>query len=238
MNRTLKCTKFELSRLLTSMGVFLGIYIAAYLLMMILFANTSGNSGTTNMNLCFAAGIFITVVLMATYKNFYNNLMMFGNTRQSIINSMFIISAMISVTFAILSLLSEYLNTWLGKILAFSTSSLLNMIYGRVNDFEKLLFFMTMLLALCTFALLYGALEYKIGRIFKVIFWVAFGFLWMLIPIIQRLNIVTQVVNALKWYFGYRMSNGILHVSLHFFVTAVILGGITYLIARRQPQDA
>ena len=238
MNRTLKCAKFELSRLLPSISIFLGIYIASYLLLIVLLATTSGSSGTTNMNLCFAANIFIAVFLIATYKNFYNNLLMFGNTRQSIINAMFIISVMISIGFAALSLLSEYLNTWLGDLFSFPTSSMFKLIYGQVNDFEELLFFMTMLLALCAFALLYGALEYKIGKKFKVIFWVSFGFLWILIPIFQRFNIVTQVINAIKWYFGYGIRDGILHVSLHFFITAIILGGITYLIARRQPQDS
>lgn len=238
MNRTLKCVKFEFSRLLPSIAVFLGIYITCYLLLIILFATTSGSSGSTNMNLCFPAGIFITIYLMAIYKNYYNNLMMLSNTRRAILNSMFIVSGIISAVFAILSLLSDYLNAGLGKLIGFRTIVFLDMAYGSTSLFEKLLFFFSMMLTLCAFALLYGALEYKIGKVFKVIFWVTFGFLWMLIPLVQRLNLVADAIAAFKWYFGYGVSYGILHMSLHFLVTAVILGAITYLVARHQPQKA
>jgi hypothetical protein len=59
----------------------------------------------------------------------------------------------------------------------------------------------------------------------------------MLLSLIQALNAVTVVLDSIKWYIGVGVSNGILHMSLHFFVTAVIFGGIAYLIARRQPQN-
>lgn len=240
MNRTLKCVKFELSRAIKSVAIFLGIYITAYILLTILFSVVSRTEGTSNMVLIFAVSIFISVLLMATYTNFFNNLMMFGNTRQTVLSSMFIFSAVMSAGLAIISLLSDYLNMGIGKLLNLLpiNFSLSMANYKNVNDFETLLFYFALLFCLCMFSLLYGALEYKIGKMFKVIFWVFFGFMWTFFPVFVSLNFLPTIISFGKWYVGFGVSFGILHASLHIFITGLIFAGITYLVARRQPQRA
>jgi hypothetical protein len=239
MNRTLKCVKFELARLLPSTGIFIGIYCFFYLLAIILYFGSSGfhSDSSSNMNFCFAAAIFAPIVLMVLYKNFTNNLVMFSNARQSVLNSIFISSGLLSAGFAVLSLLSDCLNTAIGGLLGFHAEKFLTMAYGQTNPAEQLLFFFTLLLTMCTFGLFYGVMEYKIGRVFRLIFWFAFVLIWMVIPIIQRFNAIEAILKAVNWYFGLNRANGILHMSLHFFITALLFAGIVELIARRQPQN-
>lgn len=240
MSRTLKCVKFELSRSIKSLLIFLGIYIIAYILLTVMASVVSHSEGSSNSALIFGVSIFISVLLMASYKNFFNNLMMFGNTRQTILSSLFIFSAILSAGLAIISLLSDYLDLAIAKPINFLPIILTSRIVGYrdANDFGTLLLYFTVLFCLCMFALLYGALEYKIGKMFIVIFWVFFGFMWTFFPVLVSLNFLPTIVGFGKWYVGFGVSLSILHASLHIFVTGLIFAGITYLVARRQPQRA
>lgn len=236
MNRTLKCVRFEISRLIGSVLAFILIYAAAYLFLVVLLSSSTDGDSTTNMNIFFAAGIFLFVCLVSLYTNYYNNLMIFGTTRKTILISLFITSGLLAAVMALFSVLSDSLNTALGETLRFESTSFLTTIYGNHNVLESFLFYFTCMLAGCAFALLYGALDYKVGKAFRAIFWVLFGVMWFVVPLLQYLNALSFLFDAVKWYFGYQIQNGLAHTSLHFSVTALLLGAATYLIARRQPQ--
>jgi hypothetical protein len=240
MKRTLKCVKFELTRFLATTGVFLGLYCFFYLMMIALYLGSEGlnDDSASNMNFCFAAAVFAPIILMIVYKGFTNGLMMFGNTRQTILNSLFISCGVISAAFALLSLLSDYVNAFFGKICGFKADIFLNAAYGPTSIAERLLFFFTLLLTVCAFGLFYGAMEYRIGRAFRLIFWLVFVLIWMVTPVVERFNAEPTLLKVINWYFGLSRANGILHMSLHFFVTAVLLGGVVELVSRRQPQNA
>lgn len=151
-------------------------------------------------------------------------------------NSLFITSGLLSAVLAVFSVLSDALNIVLGKALKFGFDSAITMVYGKTGVLANFILYFTALLLSCTFALLYGALDYKIGKAFRAIFWVVFGLLWFVLPVLQYFDAFSLLINAFKWYFGYNMKYGILHTSLHFAVTSLLLGAVTYLIALRQPQ--
>jgi hypothetical protein len=46
-----------------------------------------------------------------------------------------------------------------------------------------------------------------------------------------------QFTKFVNWYIGFNQQNQALHISLHFFITALLFAGIVELIARRQPQN-
>jgi len=84
----------------------------------------------------------------------------------------------------------------------------------------------------------YGAFNYKFGKMFKAFFWGGFGVLMMLSSLLSNGQVYIAVSNAAKWFFGYQMVGGANWCSLHFFIVAVVLGAILWLLARRQPQNA
>jgi hypothetical protein len=87
----------------------------------------------------------------------------------------------------------------------------------------------------CSFSMLYSALNYKFGKKFVIFFWVVFGLSFMALPAIT-FNGQYAVINAIKAFFCAGDSNGMLVAPLHFIIAAVVLGGITYLLSSRQQQ--
>lgn len=240
MDRVFKSVKFELRSLLKSTVVFLVIFTAFFLFFSILFSAPSVRTGDRifGMDITFAAMIFIFVCLVVSYGSFFNNLMMFGCTRKNILSSLYISSVILAAFFSILSLLVSYLNVAMSNLLNFQTGSTLNVMYGSPSGAASLFFIFSSMLALCGASLLFSSLSYKFGKTFRIVFWVGFAFLWFLVPLAQRFNLVSAIVNAIKWFFGLGYQNGIIFGGLHLIVLSVILGGATYLVARRQPQKA
>jgi hypothetical protein len=164
---------------------------------------------------------------------------MLGNTRREILTSNYIAVTIVTAGCAVLSLLSGYLNALMSNLLNVQTSDLLNMIYGNgINDAEKLLWFFALLLLFSCTALIYGALEYKFGRIFKQIFFGGLGLLFVFSSLLSIPGVLPEIFRGFKFFFGYGEKYGILLSSLNLIAVSLIFGGASFLVARRQQQNA
>ena len=239
MKRTLKCVKFELSSLLTSTLIFLGFYLVINLFVLLIMGLSAGKSQTVSENFVFSAVIFLFISINVVYKSQYNNLMMFGNTRKTIIITKFGTIALVTAGYAVISLLTEYMNVFISNQLHFKILDGLSLIYGSgINDGEKLLWFFALLLFSTGIALLYSTLNYKFGKAFKLVFWGAIGLMSVFSSLLSIASVRSALLRWLKLFFSYGMENGIILSALNMLVIALVLGGFSYLIARRQPQNA
>lgn len=240
MKRTMKCIRFEVSRIVPSMLIFLAIYFGCYLLFFLLFCVAPGSrQGSGNFNMSFAAMIYFFVLLCATYTNFTNNLAIFGNTRSQIYASLAATSIGFSVVLSILSLVSDAMSDVLLRLAHIRSVTISSILYGGINLFETFLFVFCMLLLVSGVSLFYGSLSYRFGRTFKLVFWVAFGVIAMVLANVgEAFHFLDAIADAFKWYVGYGMSFGCEQASLHFAVTGALFALVGYLLARRQPQIA
>ena len=236
MKRISKCLGFEIKYMSRSTLVFLGIYFGIYLLLaaVILISRLHGDSAS-NVNTSFyvAGGIYIFAFVASSYKPLFNYLMMFGNTRKSIILSSFIAYAALSAAITVVTLISLFLDNFLIIITRNNGFDLLELMYpGGVNTGMEFLWFLAFFLFVSSLAMLYGSMIYKFGKGFIIVFWIAAFSLLILGPI------NTGSAYLFRFFFRLDSANGILLAPVNFILTAVIFGAITYLAARRQPQEA
>lgn len=237
MERTLKCVRFQSKRILESFAAFTLIYLLFYVIAVIAVTQIP-NHGNFNGTFFFAAFIFTFVIIAALYNNVFNSLLMFGNTRRTILSSFYITCIWFSAMVAVLSELSELLNSTISGIFHFAANPIVDGIYGNPNPLSEMLWFFTLFLLVTMIAYIYGALCYKIGKMFRVIFWCGFALIMMFLPAFPTKNVHTAIIKAMWSFFGYKTANGIYLCSAHFLITAVILGFILWLIVHHQPQRA
>jgi hypothetical protein len=236
MGRAIKCYKFQTSRLIKLTAGFTALFVAFYVFVTIILSFQNQND-SSNINYCFGASVFAFVAISALYKNAFNNLLMFGNTRRTIITSFFLCAVTFSATLTVLSELSDLLSTGISHIFKTTAISSLTYIYVGITEPQKLLWFFTLLLMAIMMAYVYSALSYKFGKIFRIVFWCGLGLLLMLTPI-GGYPLGYAIGKAFKLFFGFRIQSGIYWCSLHFFIVSVVFGAILWLIVRRQPQNA
>lgn len=238
MKRISKCLNFELKYLSKSTLVFLGFYFGIYIVIaaLILLSNKNGDStANVNTSFCIAGAIYIFAFITSSYKTLFNNLMMFGNTRKSIVFSSFIAYAALSVVISVISIISILLDNSFTAVSGNGGFDLLDMLYqGNVNIATKFLWFIAFFILVSSFAMLYGSLTYKFGKVFIGAFWIGFFFLMTLVPMIL-FESVSRIFNT---FFRLDNTNGILLAPLNFILAAAILGAGVWLAARRQPQNA
>ena len=163
---------------------------------------------------------------------------MFGNTRKTIILTKYLTISIVMAGCAVISLLTEYLNSFISKLLHFKTLEILRIIYGSgINNGEKLLWFFALLLFISGIALLYSTLEYRFGKIFKRYFWGAFGLTFVLSTLIAIPDVSKELKRGIEFFFSYGTENGIMISAFTLFIMALVIGLIAFLVARRQPQN-
>lgn len=241
MNRVLKCVRYQRVRTARFAVIFTLIYIASFILMLAVSSiayRQNQLTGTINANYGFVA-IFLAFIGISTmYKGFFNNLLIFGNTRETILTSYFTFSALLSAVLAVLSEISELINSCINQILPFVKTSGLNELYPNINPAQELLWVFTLILLFTMAGYVYGAFCYKFGKVFRIVFWCCIGLLFMFIPSIATPALFPATLNAVKAFFGYELANGVYLCSLHFFIISVALGVILWFIAIKQPQNA
>lgn len=235
MSRFSKCLSYQIKRRVTSTFIFLGFYIAicAVLYLLTLFANNTSNGHSSfNSSMFFTAAIFGFVYVIADYKSKTNYLMMLGNTRKNIFLSSLSSNIVLSVLLMIISAVFSIIESALSELLYKSNEgmNLLNAIYPESNMGKEMLFMSALLILITSVSTLYGALAYKFGSIFKILFWVAFGMSIMFLPFSP------VVINLFKAFFCYGVTDGILLAPINFMVAALIVYAISYAAALRQPQ--
>jgi len=114
--------------------------------------------------------------------------------------------------------------------------NLLNSIYQDSNWASELLFIATLFILLLSFSMLYGSLAYKLGKVFVIVFWVAFGISFVSFPIIANIYDLTFILKAIELFFCLGVPKGILLAPINFILLALIFSALTYLLSRRQPQ--
>jgi hypothetical protein len=222
-----------------SVLTFLGFYSVIYTLIVILIMQvfrSGGASGSINTSFYIAGAIFIFAFISSSYKQLFNNLLIFGNTRKSMFVSSSIAYAVLSVLIALVSTASLELDRMLIASRSVSVSDLLNLLYqGNNNAALKFVWFLAFFLLVSAFSMLFGSLAYKWGKVFMTAFWVGSGFLLMFLPAVTDPK---YLVNALGAFFYAGSASGLYLAPINFIVAAVILGAGTWTAMRKQPQVA
>ena len=238
MNRLEKCIRFQLNAMIKSSIIFLAVYFAVTAALFTLFDIyiSTGSGGSLNSGFYISAGIFVFVYVIVTYKEMFNYLLMFGNTRKNIILSTIAASAVMSLMFSIIStaiLQAERAIShakgygWYGGI------SLLDLAYKDSSVLSESLWLFTFFFLICSFSLLYSTLAYKLGSVFITLFWVCFGLSFLSSPLLMSSKTISEII---IFFFCTEFEHGILLAPVNFTVMSVIFCLIGYVVSRRQPQ--
>jgi hypothetical protein len=216
-------------------SIFLGFYIAicAALYLLTIFANIASDGRSSfSSSMSFSAVIFAFVYVIADYKSKTNYLMMFGNTRKNIFLSSLSSNIALSVLLTIISTIFTIIENTLAALFYKSGNNmnLFHAIYPESNIGTEMLYMCALFILITSFSTFYAALAYKIGTIFKIVFWVVFGMSFMFFPFSPVAG------NLLKAFFCYSAPNGILLAPFNFMIASLILYAISYAAAIRQPQ--
>jgi len=242
MNRLTACIKFQMKSMLKGSLIFMAIYIAVSVALLCIFTISSdistGGSSTSGFHI--GSSIFIFVYVIAAYKEMFNYLLMFGNTRKNILLSSIVTSAAMSVLFSAASVLAALADAAVPKILGLGSGSIsiLNLIYKNTGLFSESIWLAGFFFLICSFSLLYGALAYKFGNVFITVFWVCFGLSFVGIPVLLDMNSFKVLAKALTSFFSLGSEHGILLAPVNFVAASVIICILTFLASRRQPQSA
>lgn len=246
MKRMFNCFRFQFARSRWMLLIFFGFYLLFYVAFLALYYSSvpGDKSGFFSFNFINVGAIFCFVSVGVTYVGFSNSLLLFGNTRRSIFCSEMLHGAIVSALFAAVSVASDLFNPWLAGILHFHTLQYLQLIYPTVSSATVsgvllwLLWYFSLLCCLSGAALIYGTLQYKFGKIFIVVFWAGFGFLFSFLQILVFGRFQKVLTQAINWFFSCGRSNGIATASLHLLVLGAVFAGIAWLLARRQEMRA
>jgi hypothetical protein len=241
MERINKCIRFQSKRITWFTVIFTLIYLVSYALALAVMAlekSQISKQGTINGNFGFFAIIIAFIGISTMYKSFFNNLLIFGNTRETILSAFFAFAVLFSAVLAVLSEISELVSGCIEQILPFVKKTGLTEFYPNLNPGGELLLFFSLILLFVMAGYLYGAFTYKIGRIFVIIFWCGVGLLFTFIPLLANPPLFSAFIALLKAFFGYGYANGVYLCSLHFLIVSIALGVILWLVAIKQPQNA
>lgn len=243
MNRLSKCINFQIKAMVKSSAIFLAIYFLVSLALYMLFAFSINNSsgGSINSGFYIGAAIFIFVFVIASYREMFNYLLMFGNTRKNILLSSIVASAIMSLSFSVISSISLQVEGAISKSMGngkFGNINLINLVYKDSGIFSEFVWLMAFFFLICSFSLLYSTLAYKFGSIFITLFWVCFGLSFIGLPILLDMNSFKVLDEALVFFFRVNSEHGVLLAPINFVAVSAIFSAIAYLISRRQPQSA
>lgn len=243
MKRFGKCLRFTLGRTARITAVFIGIYILCCALYLLLtFTRAANAKGYFSYDLFNVSLFFSFIAVAVTYSLFWNSLLLFGNTRRAIYVVSAANTAVLAAVLAVLCALSSPLNFRLAGLLGLHSVNLLKAIYPDVPDGTPggfllwLLLYFSALLAVSGAALLYGALHYRFGKRFILVFWVGFGLVMTLLSGALADARGNGLLPLAESYFGNRRPGGIEAASLHLLLTALVFGALAWLPARRQEQ--
>lgn len=238
MSRLKKCIGFQFKSMAKSTSIFICIYILVCAVIL-LFLSFSIH-GSFNSGFYIGCAVFVFVYVIASYRESFNYLLMFSNTRKNIFLSSAVTFAAMSIFLAVISIFSIQFDGIAARVLEYSGishSGLISLMYDSSNMAAELLWFTTFFILICSFSILYSSLAYKLGKVFITLFWVFFGVSWIVLPATSGIDGVSVFFNTLKAFFCIGVPNGILLAPVNFTITAVILGAAAYLISSRQPQN-
>ncbi len=235
MSRFSKCLSYQIKKKFMGTFIFLGFYtaICTVLYLLTIYENIASNGRSSfSSSMSFTAVIFGFVYVIADYKSKTNYLMMFGNTRKNIFLSSLLSNVILSVLLAVISAVFSIIENALAELFYKSENNmnLFHSIYPESNIGTEILYMFALFILITSFSTLYGALAYKFGTIFKIVFWVAFGMSFIFTPLTPVLG------NLLMSFFRYGIPNGILFAPINFMIAALILYAASYAAAIRQPQ--
>lgn len=256
-DRFRQCFNYKLRGLFIPSLFFIGIFIVARfglpLLVDLLASETasitftfSGNYGQLSLlslTYLFSLSIFLFVGGVASFREEFNHLLAMNNTRMNqfwaaqlaqvtVITGMALLSAVFGVIEQILdstlkgqSALAEF--GWLyetGGAAAFVGQWL-----------SGLALFWAIFIVSYAFGEMAGTLAYRIGRAFILPFWICFGLMFVLIPIMATSS--TRFNLFLSWYLGGNAENIFLGAAGNILLTAIIYKAISLLAIRKAPQS-
>ncbi|MFT9056983.1 MAG: SPW repeat protein [Ethanoligenens sp.] len=233
MERIWKCAHFALARIWKSAVIITIIYFAFIIgLTTLINAVTPDGPKTVQSSLILFVVIYTFFFMYSLYKNMWNNLLLFGNTRTTSFGGILLATLCADAAFAILSVLSDGFTVVWSRVMHFTGGSIYGILDPQASPIQGVWYYFCLLFAVSCFGLLYGTLFYKIGRAFHAIFWIAFATFWSVgIPLCSK----PILAAAASWYTGY---HHIAAASLHALITGAVFAVIAYLLARRQPLRA
>ncbi|MGI6669166.1 MAG: hypothetical protein ACOX4M_07150 [Acetivibrionales bacterium] len=242
MNRLRKCVTISGRSMIRSSLAFTLIYLLGYAVLVsaILIIKNNESAVYFNSGYDIGAAIFAFVYVTSSYKEINNFLLMFGNTRRTIFQSKVVVNIAMCVILAFMSFLFIGIDSVQSGVLSpgpklFRSST--NAIYPGAGIASEFIFTLALYILVTSFAMVYGSLVYKLGKLFIVTFWICFGMAFVLLPVIVDIyGIGDTLAMIIIMYLCIYMPNGIFLASANFIITALVLYGFAYLVARRQPQ--
>lgn len=237
MERIWKCARFTLARIWKSALIVTLIYFA-FIIGVTTLINTITPDGTKVMqsSLILFAFIYLFFFLHSLYRNLWNNLLLFGNTRMASFGGILLAILCVDAAFAILSVLSDGFTVFLGGVMHFQTGSFYGVLDPQASPIQGIWYYFCLLFAVSCFSLLYGTLLYKIGKAFHAIFWIAFAAFWSVgVPIFHNAQGQQTFTQTWAWLVGI---HHLAAASLHALVIGAVFAAIAFLLARRQPLRA
>lgn len=244
MNRLAKCIQFQLKSMAISTLVYTAIYYGACILLFTIVSisiDTSDGNNSISSGFYIGSAIFAMIYVISNYRSNFNYLMIFGNSRKNIFFSFAVTALVMSAALSLISVLTQWFEGVVLPTPAFGASiSLLKLVYGNTNIASEFLYYSALFILICSFAMLYSSLAYKLGKVFITVFWVVFGLSFIILPMSAGLStpFASFILNALIAFFRIGTSNGVLLAPVNFIIASVLFAAITYLLSRRQPQTA
>lgn len=256
INHFRQCFNYKLHNLAIPSLFFIGVFVVARFGLPLLVYWLAGEtasitftfSGNFNqlsllsLTYLFSLAIFLFVGGVASFREEFNHLLAMNNTRLNqfraaqlaqvtVITGLTLLSAVFGVIEQLLdsalkgeSALSEF--GWL-----YETGGAAVFIGQWLSG---LALFWAIFIAAFAFGEMAGTLAYRIGRAFILPFWICFGLMFVLIPILSTGN--SRFMLFMSWYFGGGAENIYLGAAWHFLLTAILFKAISLLAIRRVPQ--
>lgn len=242
MNNISRCLKFQIKRMLISTLVFILLYyLASFAMTSIIIISAKQKSSSFNSGFFIGAAFFAFIYVIADYRSSFNYLMIYGNTRRTTFLSTSIINVILSVILAVFSVVSNLLDGTIANLIGFGRESginLLQLMYPNSNKASEMLFLIALTIMITSFSMLYGALNYKFGKIFLIVFWVCFGMIFVTFPVAINGSAATGFIKVIEAFLCIGNPSGILLAPINFILAALIFSAVGYLISSRQPQTA
>lgn len=236
--RSLKCARFFLARVWPLLLLCLGLYFAiTCALPTLAYITKAAGYGVGGSFFLLYAVIFVFVIGTTLYKNLWNNLLLYGNTRRDIYYGMLLGFAAISTVLALAAWPADAAAKAVHRALGLSVFDLTAALYPGAGAGALLLLNFGALFCAAGLSLLLGALIYKFGRIAYVVFWMSFTLLPSLVmPFFKAETGSIAALAALRAFIG---ANG--HPVAGFLYLALaglVLSLGSLALSVRQPQRA
>lgn len=241
MERVWKCACFTLARLWTFCLFYIAIYFAFACGLPTLLAvlNRGANVSTVGSGMWIFSCVYLLVSCMVFYGRLFNNLLLYSNTRGAAFGGITLALVLNGAALAVFSPAADALTGAVARAVNYRFHNPILYLYPHARLSALIPLYFSLGAAILGSALLYSALLYKFGKKMHIVFWPCVILLVNVGSALLSANGAgsdSQGVTLLYNYFGIGGHPGT--GTWHLLLTGAALGGIAWLLARRQPLRA